>query len=103
MTAPQVTVTQIKGAPCVDPSIGPGNLMQFEEAFKAAFGTSERVAHFMLELLTRFQLIGRADECSFPMPPTQELLGDALSLSLPYVNRTLRQLREDGLVSIEAH
>ena len=63
----------------------------------------ERVAHFLLELLTRFQLIGRADECSFPMPLTQELLGDALSLSLPHVNRTLRQLREDGLVSIEAH
>ena len=37
------------------------------------------------------------------MPLTQELLGDALSLSLPHVNRTLRQLREDGLVSIEAH
>ena len=63
----------------------------------------ERVAHFLLELLTRFQLIGLADECSFPMPLTQELLGDALSLSLPHVNRTLRQLREDGLVSIEAH
>jgi CRP-like cAMP-binding protein len=63
----------------------------------------ERVAHFLLELLTRFQLIGLADERSFPMPLTQELLGDALSLSLPHVNRTLRQLREDGLVSIEAH
>jgi CRP-like cAMP-binding protein len=63
----------------------------------------ERVAHFLLELLTRFQLIGLADECSFPMPLTQELLGDVLSLSLPHVNRTLRQLREDGLVSIEAH
>ena len=63
----------------------------------------ERVAHFLLELLTRFQIIGLADECSFPMPLTQELLGEALSLSLPHVNRTLRQLREDGLVSIEAH
>jgi CRP-like cAMP-binding protein len=63
----------------------------------------ERVAHFLLELLTRFQIIGLADECSFPMPLTQELLGDALGLSLPHVNRTLRQLREDGLVSIEAH
>jgi len=63
----------------------------------------ERVSHFLLELLTRFQIIGLADECSFPMPLTQELLADALSLSLPHVNRTLRQLREDGLVSIEAH
>ena len=63
----------------------------------------ERIAHFLLELLIRFQIIGLADECSFPMPLTQELLGDALSLSLPHVNRTLRQLREDGLASIEAH
>jgi CRP-like cAMP-binding protein len=63
----------------------------------------ERIAHFLLELLVRFQIIGLADECSFPMPLTQELLGDALSLSLPHVNRTLRQLREDGLASIEAH
>jgi CRP-like cAMP-binding protein len=63
----------------------------------------ERVAHFLLELLTRFQIIGLADERSFRMPLTQELLGDALSLSLPHVNRTLRQLREDGLASIEDH
>ena len=63
----------------------------------------ERVAHFLLELLVRFQIIGLADEFSFPMPLTQELLGDALSLSLPHVNRTLRRLREDGLVIIEAH
>jgi CRP-like cAMP-binding protein len=63
----------------------------------------ERVAHFLLELLIRFQAIGLADEHSFPMPLTQELIGDALGLSVPHVNRTLRQLREDGLASIEAH
>jgi CRP-like cAMP-binding protein len=63
----------------------------------------ERIAHFLLELLTRFQAIGLADERSFPMPLTQELIGDALGLSVPYVNRTLRQLRDDSLVSIEEH
>jgi len=61
----------------------------------------ERVAHFLLELLVRFQSIGRGDECSFPMPLTQELLADALGLSVQYVNQTIRQLREEGLVSIE--
>jgi DNA-binding transcriptional regulator LsrR (DeoR family) len=35
------------------------------------------------------------------MPLTQELIADALGLSVPHVNRTLRQLREDGLVTIE--
>ena len=61
----------------------------------------ERVAHFLLELLTRLQAIGLADERSYRMPLTQELIGDALGLSVPHVNRTLRQLREDDLVSIE--
>ena len=63
----------------------------------------ERVSHFLLELLTRLQVIGLADGCSFRMPLTQELIGDALGLSVPHVNRTLRQLRNDELVSIEEH
>jgi len=63
----------------------------------------ERVAHFLLELLTRLQVIGLADERSFRMPLTQEVIGDALGLSVPHVNRTLRQLRDDDLVSIEEH
>jgi CRP-like cAMP-binding protein len=61
----------------------------------------ERVAHFLLELLTRLQVVGLADERSYQMPLTQELIGDALGLSVPHVNRTLRQLRDDGLVAIE--
>lgn len=63
----------------------------------------ERVAHFLLELLVRFQRVGWGDARSFPMPLTQELLADALGLSVPHVNRTLRQLRDDDLVRIEAH
>lgn len=61
----------------------------------------ERVAHFLLELLSRLQAIGRADEHSYQMPLTQELLADALGLTAQHVNRTLRQLREDGLVGID--
>src|SRR6516225_5520377 len=61
----------------------------------------ERVAHFLLELATRLQVIRLADKCSYQMPLTQELIGDALGLSVPHVNRTLRQLREENLVAIE--
>ena len=61
----------------------------------------ERVAHFLLELLTRLRVVGLADEKSYHMPLTQELVADALGLSLPHVNRTLRRLRDDGLVTIE--
>ena len=61
----------------------------------------ERVAHFLLELATRLQVIGLADECSYQMSLTQELVGDALGLSVPHVSRTLKQLREEDLVVIE--
>jgi CRP-like cAMP-binding protein len=61
----------------------------------------ERVAHFLLELLTRLQAINLADERSFWLPLTQELIADALGLSIPYVNRVLRSLRDDDLVSIK--
>lgn len=61
----------------------------------------ERVAHFLLELLTRLQAVNLADERSFRLPLTQELIADALGLSIPYVNQVLRQLRNDDLVRIK--
>ena len=61
----------------------------------------ERVAHFLLEMLTRLQAIGLADERSYRLPLTQELLADALGLSVQYVNQTLRQLREEELAVVD--
>jgi CRP-like cAMP-binding protein len=61
----------------------------------------ERIAHFLLELLTRLQAVGLADENSFELPLSQEIIGDALGLSLAYVNRTLRRLAEEGLVTLK--
>ena len=63
----------------------------------------ERVAHFLLEMQTRLQAIGLADEHSYRLPLTQELLADTLGLSVQYVNQTLRQLREEDLVTVERH
>jgi len=61
----------------------------------------ERVAHLLLELLVRLQGAGLADARSYELPLTQELMADALGLSVPHVNRTLRRLRDEGLISIE--
>lgn len=61
----------------------------------------ERVAHLLLELLVRLQHVGWADERSYRLPLTQETIGDALGLSIPYVNRVLQQLRHEGLVTIK--
>jgi CRP-like cAMP-binding protein len=62
---------------------------------------TERIAHFLLELLARLQRIGLADERSYRLPLTQEMISDVLGLSIPYVNRVLQQLREAGLVRIK--
>lgn len=61
----------------------------------------ERVAHFLLEMQIRLQAIGLADGQSYRLPLTQELLADALGLSVQYVNQTLRQLREENLVTVD--
>lgn len=61
----------------------------------------ERVAHFLLEILTRLQVIGMAEERSYSLPLTQEVIGDILGLSMAHVNRSLRQLRDEGLVTME--
>jgi CRP-like cAMP-binding protein len=61
----------------------------------------ERIAHFLLELLTRFEAIGQAEAHSYHLPLTQELIGDALGLSVQYVNQTLRQLRGENLIRLD--
>ncbi len=60
----------------------------------------ERVSHLMLELFVRLKTTGQTEGMSFNMPLTQELIGDALGLTTVHVNRTLRSLREDGLIKM---
>ncbi|MGX6647069.1 Crp/Fnr family transcriptional regulator [Maricaulaceae bacterium MS644] len=61
----------------------------------------ERMAHFLLELGSRLQLIGIGDATGYDCPLTQYHLADALGLSAVHVNRILRQLRENGLVTVQ--
>ena len=63
----------------------------------------ERLAHFILELLARLRVIGLADELSYSLPLTQEVIADILGLSGPHVSRLLRSLREEGLVAVQGH
>jgi CRP-like cAMP-binding protein len=62
----------------------------------------ERVAHFLLELQHRLEVIGMGDHQRFPLPLTQEILADALGLSIVHVNRTLQQLRRSGLIELRS-
>jgi CRP-like cAMP-binding protein len=61
----------------------------------------ERMAHFLLELGARLNLVGIGTRAGYPCPLTQYHLGDALGLSAVHVNRVLRHLREDGLVTFQ--
>ena len=63
----------------------------------------ERLAHLILELLTRLRGAGLAEERSYILPLTQELIADVLGLSGPHVSRMLRSMREEGLVRIDGH
>lgn len=58
----------------------------------------ERLAHLLLDLRYRLSLVGHADATSFDMRVSQQVLGDALGLSVVHVNRILMQLRREGLL-----
>lgn len=59
----------------------------------------ERTAHLLLELGARLTLVGLGTKAGFDCPLSQYLLADALGLSAVHVNRVLRSLREDGLLT----
>ncbi|RWL23172.1 MULTISPECIES: Crp/Fnr family transcriptional regulator [Mesorhizobium] len=57
-----------------------------------------QMAHLFCELLARLEAVGLATEGTFDFPVTQEDLGDMLGASIVHVNKTLKALREKGLV-----
>ena len=62
----------------------------------------ERVVHLMLEFRSRLEAIGQVVEDGFALPLTQEMLADALGLSVVHINRTLQQIRRDGLLDLRS-
>jgi CRP-like cAMP-binding protein len=62
-----------------------------------------RLAHLICEFVARMKAAGRSDGETFDFPLTQTELGDALGLSTVHVNRTLKKLHQNGLVSWHLH
>jgi CRP-like cAMP-binding protein len=60
----------------------------------------ERLAHLLCELFIRLRGVGLTNGASCDLPLTQEQLGDATGMSLIHVSRTLRELRESGLIAL---
>jgi CRP-like cAMP-binding protein len=61
---------------------------------------TERLAHLLLEIHARLAPVGLAGDTTFTLPFTQEMMSDALGLSVPHLNRTLGRLRADGLIAL---
>jgi CRP-like cAMP-binding protein len=62
----------------------------------------ERLAHLLCEIFTRMHAVGLTDGGRCEVPLTQVELADTLALSTVHVNRTLQELRRQGLVSLSS-
>lgn len=60
----------------------------------------ERLAHLFCELLLRLRAVGLASENSYELPLTQVELADTTGLTSVHVNRSLKELRQQGLIEL---
>jgi CRP-like cAMP-binding protein len=63
---------------------------------RSAYG---RIAHLICELFVRLEVVGLTEGDSFRLPITQLDLADASGLTSVHVNRMLRRLRSEGLLT----
>ena len=59
-----------------------------------------RVGHLYAELYWRLDTVGLVQDFTYTLPLSQTILADALGLSFVHISRTIRRLRQDGLVQI---
>ncbi|WP_296600033.1 Crp/Fnr family transcriptional regulator [Phenylobacterium sp.] len=60
----------------------------------------ERMAHLFCELQVRLKLVGLADDGGYALPLTQGAVAECLGLTTVHVNRTLKQLKDDGVAEL---
>ena len=61
----------------------------------------ERLSHLLVELYLRLKTVGLTQNGSCDFPLTQNDLADATGLTAVHVNRTVQELRRDGLIELE--
>lgn len=62
----------------------------------------ERLAHLFCELYARLSAVGLAKDDTCPLPLTQHDLGHALGQTSVHINRTLQELRAQGLITLRS-
>jgi CRP-like cAMP-binding protein len=60
----------------------------------------ERLAHLFVEVYYRLRAVGLADSLTFEFPITQSHLAEANGLSLVHLNRTVQEMRREGLIEL---
>ena len=63
----------------------------------------KRTAHLLCELLVRLQAVGLATDNSFVLPLTQRQIADTLAMTGVHLNRIVRHLRLEGLITLKGH
>jgi CRP-like cAMP-binding protein len=58
-----------------------------------------RIAHILCEFAVRLEVRGLTSDHGFELPMTQEQLADATGLTSVHVNRVLKGLEADGLIT----
>lgn len=58
----------------------------------------ERVAHFLLEVFTRLKFQGLVSEQAYPLPITQEVIGELLGMTSVHVSRCMNALEQKKLI-----
>ena len=61
----------------------------------------ERIGHLIVELFFRLRTVGLTEGQSFSFPLTQSDIAEATGLTSVHVNRTMKELRADGLLEID--
>jgi CRP-like cAMP-binding protein len=59
----------------------------------------EQIAHLIYEMLVRYRMVGLATGDAFEFPITQDDLADATGMTTVHVNRTLKKLRDEKLIT----
>jgi CRP-like cAMP-binding protein len=59
----------------------------------------ERIAHLLCEFSLRLEAAGLGEHARYTLPMTQEQLADCTGLTSVHVNRTVRRLEADGVIS----
>jgi len=65
--------------------------------------SEKQLGHLFCELYTRLHAVGLATDARFRMPFTHVVLGDLLGLSSVHIQRVLRSLRQNGLITLQDH